>query len=474
MKRLFSRQGGFASPGVRRGRGTQSMPFRKHGEKRMEERKSRRGAALCCAALTLSFIIGAAHLWRAGEEGWAAACIVWMAACFSRGAWMRPVSLAVSALFCVEWLFTMGELVRLRLALGAPWMRLAVILLGVAALSAAAAGLAHAAHGRAWFCRGRERAFMQGAACILAFVPLCAMARYVPHLLLVERFLPGFGVVQALAAGLWSAFICGLLMEKKKAYRVRMRVWRLFSVVFFAQLALASAGWAVFAMSGELHIPVPGVIVAGVLYRGGLSFMPVLFLVSVLLAGSAWCSHLCYFGSWDAWAASFARPSRHPGPLRWRVLSLAVVCGAALLLSRGAGTGAAVACGTALGLVMIPVSVFVSRKKGWAAYCTTLCPLGLLSCLLGRLSPWRLRRTSACTSCGACARLCRYGALTEKGPAEGGPGLSCTLCRACLAACPRGGLGMTFCGRGAEGGAERAFTALVSAMHAVFLFTAMV
>ena len=33
---------------------------------------------------------------------------------------------------------------------------------------------------------------------------------------------------------------------------------------------------------------------------------------------------------------------------------------------------------------------------------------------------------------------------------------------------------MTFLGKGADGRAERAFTALVSSMHAVFLFTAMV
>lgn len=440
----------------------------------MEEQQRGIGNILCFAATALSLLLGAAHLWRAGREDGALLCLLWAAACLGRAAWMRVLSAAALVFFCAEWLFTLEALVQMRLASGAPWMRLAAILLGVAAFTALAAGMLFSAYGRAWFCRGREQALMQGAAFLLAFVPLYCMARYAPHLLLAERFVPGAGVAQAFAAGLWSAFVCGLLADGKKAYRARMRVWRLFSVVFFGQMLLAAAGWAVFSMSGELHVPVPGVIVAGLAYRGELSFMPVLFLVSVLLAGSAWCSHLCYFGSWDAWAASFARPARHPGPLRWRALSLAVVCGAALLLSRGASASAAVACGVALGLAMLPVSAFISRKKGWAAYCTAICPLGLLACLLGRLSPWRLRRTSACTACGACARLCRYGALTEKGPAEHGPGPSCTLCRACLNACPRGGLCMTFLGKGADGRAERAFTALVSAMHAVFLFTAMV
>ncbi|WP_294447610.1 4Fe-4S dicluster domain-containing protein, partial [uncultured Mailhella sp.] len=163
------------------------------------------------------------------------------------------------------------------------------------------------------------------------------------------------------------------------------------------------------------------------------------------------------------------------GPLRWRVLPLLVVCVAALLLSFcDVPPAAAALCGALLGLVMIPAALFVSRKKGWAAYCTTVCPLGLLACLLGRLSFWRVRTTSRCTSCGACTRVCRYGALDAARLAAGGPGLSCTLCRDCLNVCPHGGLSLRWLGMGAGGGAEKAFVALVAAMHALFLFSAMV
>ena len=123
---------------------------------------------------------------------------------------------------------------------------------------------------------------------------------------------------------------------------------------------------------------------------------------------------------------------------------------------------------------MIPAAFFVSRRRGWAAYCTLICPLGLLSCLAGRLSPWRVRRSSACTLCGACTRVCRYGALTKERLEAGGPGLSCTLCRDCLNVCPRGGLTMTCAGHGAGGRAEKAFVVLACALHALFLFSAMV
>ena len=419
-------------------------------------------------------LVGAAHLWRAGNEGEAAACVLWTLLCFSRRAWMRPVCLLMLFLFTAEWMLTTQTLLDVRLAMGAPWIRLVVILQSAAAFTAAAGIFIWNARGRAWFCRGGGEEFVQAAAFLSAALPMLGMAHFAPHLLLMHRLLPGFGALQALAAGLWSAGVCSRLLRRDAAGRTRMFVWRLFSVVFFVQFALAMAGWPLFAMTGNMHIPVPGVIVAGALYRGTAGFMPVLFLVCVLLVGAAWCSHLCYFGSWDARAAAGARPVPHPGPLRRRALSLAVVVCGTLILHFFAPFSAAVAGGIALGLLMLPVSVFVSRRKGYAAYCTLICPLGLLACLAGRISPWRIRRTSSCTGCGACLRVCRYGALDRQRLEAGSPGLSCTLCRDCLNTCAHGGLAVTCFCRGAGGRAERVFVVMVSALHALFLFSAMV
>lgn len=440
-----------------------------------DRRRSGTRAFFVPVFLVPAFVLGAAHLWRSGGAGSAVACLLWALVCFGRRAWMRHVSVAALTVLAGEWVRTTEVLVHVRLAMGAPWMRLVIILLAVAAFTVTAAILVWTGPGRAWFSRSRERAHMQAASFLLAAVPLFAVARFAPHLLLLDRIIPGFGMVQGLVAGFWAAFVCDRLADRKAAARTRLRVWRLFSLVFFAQFALSAAGWSLFAMTGEMHVPVPGVIVAGMLYRGTAGFMPLLFAVSVLLVGAAWCSHLCYFGSWDAWAATAARPAGHPGPLRWRLLSLLVAGAAALLLSFfDVPSSSAALCGALLGLVMIPAALFVSRKKGWAAYCTTICPLGLLACLLGRLSFWRVRTTSRCTSCGACTRVCRYGALDAARLAAGGPGLSCTLCRDCLNACPHGGLSLSWLGMGADKSAEKAFVVLVAAMHALFLFSAMV
>ena len=386
---------------------------------------------------------------------------------------MRPLSFVALLALSVDWLMTAHLLVGLRFAMQEPWMRLAAILTGASAVTVVTAMMCRAEPGRTWFCHGRSTAGMQMTAFLLASVPLFLMAFFAPHLLLAERMAPGFGMLQAFLAGGWSAWVCVRLLDRRQASRFRVWIWRLFSICFFGQFMLSLCGWALFSMTGEMHIPVPGVIIAGMIYRGTAGFMPFLFVVSVLLAGAAWCSHLCYFGSWDAWAATATRASVHAGPVRWRVLSLAFLCVTALLL-RHAPFSAAVACGVMLGLIMPPISALVSRRKGWAAYCTMICPLGLLSCLLGRVAFWRIRRTAGCTRCGACIRVCRYGALDGNQLEAGSPGLSCTLCRDCLNVCTHGGLCMTWLGMGAGGLAERCFVVLTAAMHAPFLFSAMV
>ena len=114
-----------------------------------------------------------------------------------------------------------------------------------------------------------------------------------PQVFLTERFLPGWAPLHILLAGFWASWVASRLGDRDAAPRTRLFIWRLFSVVFFVQLALGLAGYGLFLMTGNLHLPVPGMILAAPLYRGGGLFMPILFGVSVLLAGAAWCSHLC-------------------------------------------------------------------------------------------------------------------------------------------------------------------------------------
>ena len=376
-------------------------------------------------------------------------------------------------LLAVEWLLTADRFIQLRHMLHQPWLRLALILSAAAAVTLLTALLVWRGHGRRWFSRHAESAGRQTLCFLLVTGLLLPLLSVAPRVLLLERFLPGLGPLQIVCAALWGAWLCRRLSDRQAAPVIRRRVWLLFSLVFFAQFVLGLAGHAAFSMSGEPHIPVPGVIIGGALYRGQPGFMVVLFALSVLAAGAAWCSHLCYFGSWDQLAASRTRPRPHPHPFRLRALSLLVTCVCALLLRAGGAPSApAVAGGLLLGILLVPAALLFSRRRGYAVYCTMICPLGMLACLLGKLSPWRVRRTATCVQCGACARVCRYGALDRLYEGRE-PGPSCVLCRDCLSACPHDGLCLRWAGKGGDGRAERAFVVLLSALHAVFLFTAM-
>ena len=146
-----------------------------------------------------------------------------------------------------------------------------------------------------------------------------------PPLLLGERLLPGWGGwFQLTLAALFGGWLYLQMFDRERRGIWRRRIWMLFSIVFFTQLLLGIFADSVFLMSGKLHFPIPGLIPAGVFYRGEMSFMPFLFIVTILLSGGAWCSQLCYFGAWDNLAAGKTgrRERFSPGvraKLRWTV-----------------------------------------------------------------------------------------------------------------------------------------------------------
>ena len=124
----------------------------------------------------------------------------------------------------------------------------------------------------------------------------------------------------------------------------------------------------------------------------------------------------------------------------------------------------------ALGLALLPCALWLSRKLGIPVYCCGICPLGMTANLLARLSPWRLRRNGHCTGCGACARVCRYGALRLDGDGRvTGPDWRCTLCRDCMSVCRHRALEIRCCGRGGAW-VEQALLCSLSVLHTLFLF----
>ena len=111
----------------------------------------------------------------------------------------------------------------------------------------------------------------------------------------------------------------------------------------------------------------------------------------------------------------------------------------------------------------------MSRKAGYAAYCRGLCPLGLLAKWLGRLAPWRVRRTGSCRRCMACVRVCRQDAMSDPATTTA-PNADCNMCRDCVAVCPQKALSVTCYGLpGSQSWAGPAFVAILAALHAAFL-----
>lgn len=156
-----------------------------------------------------------------------------------------------------------------------------------------------------------------------------------PVPLIAERFFPGSGWMELFILALYGGWLIEKLLTARCTGRLRRNIRLAFSIIFFLQALLGISGFSKFLMTGSLHLPVPSMIIAGPVYRGACSlFMPLLLSITLLLAGSAWCSWFCYFGSWDFAASRVAgtpgAPVKHPFFIRIVVLTALVTI--ALLL----------------------------------------------------------------------------------------------------------------------------------------------
>ena len=350
-------------------------------------------ARLCPLPAALALLLAGAHFWRAGLPALTLGCVLLALLAWTRGVWVRRVLLLVLPLLAARWIWTTSQFVQVRQFMDQPWHRLAAILLGVALFTALAALPLLSERARARYARRESSAGAQLAALGLTTGILAAAWALAPGLFVLERFAPGWGLAQVFLPGLWAAWVAGRLSDRHTAVAARLWTWRLFSLVFFGQLLLGLTLDGRFLLSGNLHLPVPGVILAAPLYRGGGYFMLILFGVAVLLAGAAWCSQLCYFGVWDAGTAARGRVRPVPAWLpRLRLVVLALTLLAPVLLRlAGAPVGVALACGLLLGLLLPCCAGLFSRKLGFGTYCLGVCPLGLVASGLGRLSPWRVQ-----------------------------------------------------------------------------------
>ena len=421
--------------------------------------------------LIFSCLLLAAHHSRADQPGLILLWLLAPLALFLKRRWSDLALQLVMAAGAGIWVAATFKYVGLRQAAGQPYVRL-IMILGAVALLTFLSGLMLNRSGRKRRLPPGDPVGSGLGAFLVTLSLLVPVQLFVhPAGLLAERFLPYSGWTESFLLALYAGWLSDRLRDQRQVKKLRPRVWLVFSLIFFTQLILGLSGMDRMLMTGKLHLPVPALIVAGPLFRGGGFFMAILFSASVLIVGPAWCSWLCYIGAWDDRAArALKRPDKLP---RWRpalrVAILVVVLAVAFALGRlgvGAGTAGILAAG--FGLIGVGVMVFWSRRTGHMTHCTAFCPMGWFATRLGRISPWRLRITPSCTDCGACTPACRYDALYPEDVLNRRPGEACTLCGDCLSSCPTGNIVLRFPGLSPDR-ARAVFFVLVCALHAAWI-----
>ena len=256
-------------------------------------------------------------------------------------------------------------------------------------------------------------------------------------LLILERFVKGGGWIEIFLIAFYGAFLAYKMNSVDFAPKWRRISWLVFSIFFFAQLIPGLIGFEKFLMTGDLHLPVPAMILSGPIYRGELTFMVFLFLSTVVLTGPAWCSHLCYFGGVDnAVAARKNRKKSWKSKFRMKNgLLVLIILGTILFRIFNISNLYALIGGVIIGIVGILLIIFISARKGKMANCILFCPVGTLVMYLKHINPVRMYIDDSCTNCGVCASVCNYDALTIPDIQSRKPGLTCTYCGDCLSIC---------------------------------------
>ncbi len=370
------------------------------------------------------------------------------------------------------WMVTTFQLLDERILLGLPWVRLFLILLSVIAITA--------------FSIQKLVKWWQTMPKLARMLPFwtslsTGILLLVIHwksgmsLLLAERFFPGLWPFQILMMVFYAGFIIQRLADPAQTAKTRRGIWMLFSIVFFLQFALGLSITEKFLQTGEIHLPIPALIVGGPFYRGGGFFMTILLLVTILLSGPAWCSHLCYIGALDN---VFADRKKRPRPLpinirqNLRLFVLILTVAIAVALNMG-GFSVAIAGTLAIGFAGLSIlaMVFISGKTGYMFHCTSVCPVGWITSVAGKINPFRIRINNQCTDCQVCTMACKYGALNREDILQRKPNISCTLCGDCIGACPHDALEYRFPGL-SPNSARNLFLGIIVTLHTIFLAVA--
>lgn len=422
--------------------------------------------------LLACFFMLLAHALRFDHNGLVLAAAGIIPLVFLRVRWCGKVVSILLLSASYFWLNLGTVLIQSRVSEDLPWFRLAMIIGMVFGLNLAGSVLCYSRYGREWFYKNKGNWPEAASFFSVIVLGLICRGKVSFPIFLADRFFPGAGYLEIVVLGYYAAWLTSILSVRSKMRKIRPAIWALFSAVFFSQFFLGLAGFEKLLMTGKIHLPVPAMIVGGPLYRGGGYFMPILFTVSVLIVGPAWCSWLCYIGAWDDRLSRFAVRKFIPLPkkLIWFrfVLLVLVVFFALFMRSMGATLFEATAAGFLFGLAGVMVMLIFSSQRGVMVHCTAFCPMGIVSNLLGKLSLWRIKINEKCTTCGVCSRVCRYSALSAADIQKGKPALSCTMCGDCVSSCSHGAIGYKFPFI-SQKKSRLLFIVIVVSLHSIFL-----
>jgi len=310
---------------------------------------------------------------------------------------------------------------------------------------------------------------------ITALIPLLLLVpvqiNVNPPMILAERFFEGAGWIEIIVLDIYAVILAYIILFKQKIKKVRTVYWSIFSLIFFTQFILGLLISEKFLMSGDLHLPVPALIIAAPIYRGGGFFMPILLMFTILIVGPAWCSHLCYIGAWDNIISKKRKPKKanRQFTLFFRYGMIVFVVALTLILKLlNVSSLTAFFFALTFGIVGIALMFLLSFRLGYMFHCTTYCPVGSLVALISKLYPARIKiNQSTCTLCNFCSADCKYDALSATDIKLGKAGWNCTLCGDCLDSCSSQSLYLSFFGSKKNG--WNYYISIIIGLHAVFL-----
>jgi ferredoxin-type protein NapH len=200
----------------------------------------------------------------------------------------------------------------------------------------------------------------------------------------------------------------------------------------------------------------PGSILGGF---ADISSMVVLWLVATIVLGRGFCSWGCFYGGWDD---GFSRLKKKPlirnisGLWKWMPFAVLIMVAltAALTLiptycawicpfkavtefEQVTSVESVAKAGIFMTLfgglvVVLPV---MTRKR---TQCSFLCPLGAVSTLSNKITPFTLKiDKNLCSECYKCVEVCPLYAITSEDIKSGKVSLFCSKCGKCVDACSK-------------------------------------